>query len=221
MAIRILYHDEHLAVAVKPAGVLSQPDRTGEDSMVTMLAAELKREVYPVHRLDRAVGGVMVLALTKQAAGKLSAMVGSDAFTKTYLAAAYGIPTPQSGNLQDYLIHDARRNMTRVGREGERDAKCASLSYEVLSHTDTASLVRVRLHTGRTHQIRVQFSSRGMPLLGDRKYGSDERCPIGLWSYHLAFLHPVSKKRMAFTAYPAWHEPWDRFPSIENESQKP
>ncbi len=221
MEISVLYHDEHLAVAVKPAGVLSQPDRTGEDSMVEYVAKALGREAYPVHRLDRAVGGVMVFALTKQAAGKLCGMVGSDAFSKEYLAVLGGVPDQKEGELHDYLRHDARRNMTSVVRKEEKDAKPASLSYKVLSHNGEASLVRVRLHTGRTHQIRVQFSSREMPLFGDGKYGSRERCPLALWSYRLAFVHPMTKKRIAYSVYPAWDTPWDLFPESGTESQKP
>lgn len=221
MEIRILYHDEHLAVAVKPAGVLSQRDRTGEDSMVEFVSEKLGKTAYPVHRLDRAVGGVMVLALTKQAAGKLSAAVGSDAFVKEYLAAAGGVPSEKKGELHDYLVHDPRRNLASVAREGERDAKKASLAYEVLAEAENAALVRVRLFTGRTHQIRVQFSSRGMPLLGDGKYGSDERCPIALWSYRLSFIHPITKKRIVKTAYPEWNDPWSRFPAPSAERQKP
>ncbi len=222
MEIRILYQDEHLAVVVKPAGVLSQPDRTGEDSMVELVSAALGRRAYPVHRLDRAVGGVMVLALSAQAAGKLGGMLGSDAFSKEYLAAVGGHPSEDTGELYDHLIHDARRNIASVSRKGEKGAKEASLSYRLVSKTSDASLIHVRLHTGRTHQIRVQFSSRGMPLLGDGKYGSDVRGPIGLWSYRLSFLHPITKKRITKTAYPAWDAPWDRFPAMmEAESQKP
>lgn len=212
--LRILYKDETLAVAVKPAGVLSQPDRTGEDSMITLLKEQLGRDVFPIHRLDRAVGGVMVFAMTKAAAGKLSGMVGTDAFEKEYLAVVHGVPTEDKGEFTDYLYHDPKRNFTSVVPKTQKDAKEAKLAYTLLGKDmeKEFSLVRVRLYTGRTHQIRVQFSSRGMSIAGDGKYGSRDRMGLALWSYRLSFLHPIRKKIMAFTALPDGKtEPWDRF----------
>jgi len=212
--IRILYKDDMLAVAVKPAGVLSQPDRTGEDSMVTLLKAQLGREVFPVHRLDRAVGGVMVFAMTKAAAGKLSSLMGSELFEKEYLTVVHGVPTEQKGELSDYLYHDARRNLTSVVPNTHKDAKEARLSYVWLAKDmeNAFSLVRVRLHTGRTHQIRVQFASRGMPIVGDGKYGARDRMGLALWSARISFRHPIRKKTMTFEALPDHTSaPWDRF----------
>jgi 23S rRNA pseudouridine1911/1915/1917 synthase len=212
--IRILYRDDTLAVAVKPSGVLSQPDRTGEDSMVTLLAQQLGREVFPVHRLDRAVGGVMLFAMTKTAAGKLSALVTSDAFEKEYTAVIHGVPAEPSAELSDYLFHDSRRNLTSVVPETHKDAKLAKLSYTLLA-TDMEnefSLVRVRLYTGRTHQIRVQLASRAMPIAGDGKYGARDRMGLALWSTRISFRHPVRKKTMVFEALPDHTvSPWDRF----------
>ena len=212
--IRILYKDETLAVAVKPSGVLSQPDRTGEDSMLTLLKEQLGREIFPIHRLDRAVGGVMVFAMTKAAAGKLSGMVGTDSFEKEYLAVVHGAPTEDQGEFTDYLYHDPKRNFTSVVPKTQKDAKEAKLAYTLLGKDmeKEFSLVRVRLYTGRTHQIRVQFSSRGMSIAGDGKYGSRDRMGLALWSYRLSFRHPIRKKTMAFTALPNDKtEPWDRF----------
>ena len=212
--IRILYKDDMLAVAVKPAGVLSQPDRTGEDSMVTLLAAQLGREVFPVHRLDRAVGGLMVFAMTKSAAGKLSALVTSDAFEKEYLAVIHGAPEQEKAELCDYLYHDSRRNLTSVVEASRKDAKEARLAYTLLARDmeHEFSLVRVRLYTGRTHQIRVQFASRAMPIAGDGKYGARDRMGLALWSARLTFRHPVRKKTMTFEAFPDnTVSPWDRF----------
>lgn len=212
--LQILYKDETLAVAVKPAGVLSQPDRTGEDSMITLLTEQLGREVFPIHRLDRAVGGVMVFAMTKSAAGKLSGMVGTDAFEKEYLAVIHGTPTEDKGEFTDYLYHDPKRNFTSVVSKTQKDAKEAKLAYTLIGRDmeKEFSLVRVRLYTGRTHQIRVQFSSRGMSIAGDGKYGSRDRMGLALWSYRLSFRHPIRKKIMAFTALPdSKNEPWDRF----------
>ncbi len=209
--MKILYQDRDLVVAVKPTGTLSQPDRTGDAAMTDLLSQELHTTVFPVHRLDRAVGGVMVFALTKETAGKLSAAVASDSFQKEYLTVIDGIPEEKKAELEDYLFHDARKNMTFVVSSKEKDAKKAKLSYEILEQRETVSLVRVRLYTGRTHQIRVQFSSRGMPILGDGRYGNRERHPVALWSYRLTFSHPVTKKRLSFFADPEQIAPWNRF----------
>ncbi len=209
--MKILYKDRFLAVAVKPAGVLSQPDRTGDKAMTELLSEELGTTVFPVHRLDRAVGGVMLFALTKEMAGKLSGLVTSDAFEKEYLTVVDGIPETDTGTFEDYLFHDARKNMTSVVSAKEKDAKKARLSYEVLEKNDGVALVRVRLHTGRTHQIRVQFSSRGMPILGDGRYGNRERHDVALWSYRLTFVHPMTKKRLTYSAFPEPLTPWNRF----------
>ena len=212
--IKILYKDETLAVAVKPAGVLSQPDRTGEDSMVTLLKAQLGREVFPVHRLDRAVGGLMIFAITKAAAGKLSALVTSDSFEKEYTAVIHGVPAEEKGELLDFLFHDSRKNLTSVVSATHKDAKEAKLAYTLLAKDMEGefSLVRVRLYTGRTHQIRVQFASRSMPLAGDGKYGARDRMGLALWSSRLSFRHPVRKKTMTFEALPDGSvAPWDRF----------
>ena len=212
--IKILYKDETLAVAVKPAGVLSQPDRTGEDSMVTLLKAQLGREVFPVHRLDRAVGGLMIFAMSKAAAGKLSALVTSDSFEKEYTAVIHGVPAEEKGELLDFLFHDSRKNLTSVVPSTHKDAKEAKLAYTLLAKDMEGefSLVRVRLYTGRTHQIRVQFASRSMPLAGDGKYGARDRMGLALWSSRLSFRHPVRKKTMTFEALPDGSvAPWDRF----------
>ncbi len=212
--IKILYKDETLAVAVKPAGVLSQPDRTGEDSMITLLKAQLGREVFPVHRLDRAVGGLMIFAMTKAAAGKLSALVTSDAFEKEYTAVIHGVPAEDKGELLDFLYHDSRKNLTSVVPSSHKEAKEARLAYTLLAKDMEGefSLIRVRLYTGRTHQIRVQFASRSMPLAGDGKYGARDRMGLALWSSRLSFRHPVRKKTMTFEALPdGTVAPWDRF----------
>ena len=145
--IKILYKDDMLAVAVKPVGVLSQPDRTGEDSMVTLLKAQLGREVFPVHRLDRAVGGLMIFAMTKPAAGKLSALVTSSAFEKEYLTVIHGTPSEEKGEFTDWLFHDSKRNLTSVVAADHKDAKDARLAYTMLARDmeNEFSLVRVRL----------------------------------------------------------------------------
>ncbi len=215
MEPKILYQDKFLVIAVKPAGILSQPDKTGDMAMTDILSELIGTTVLPVHRLDRAVGGVMVFALTKEIAGKLGGILGTDAFKKEYLTVVGGIPSEKEGTLEDYLFHDARRNMTSVVSAKTKDAKAASLSYTLLETNTNASLLRVFLHTGRTHQIRVQFSSRGMPILGDGKYGSRERHDIALWSYRLSFSHPITKKRLTYQANPDMTIPWNLFSAYD------
>ena len=156
----------------------------------------------------------MVFAMTKSAAGKLSGMVGTDAFEKEYLAVIHGTPTEDKGEFTDYLYHDPKRNFTSVVSKTQKDAKEAKLAYTLIGRDmeKEFSLVRVRLYTGRTHQIRVQFSSRGMSIAGDGKYGSRDRMGLALWSSRLSFRHPIRKKTMAFNALPDGKtEPWDRF----------
>ena len=211
-----LYQDAFHEIAVKPAGMLSQPDKTGDAAMTDILSERIGKTVLPVHRLDRAVGGVMVFALTKEAAGKLGGILGTNAFQKEYLTVVDGIPAEKEGTLEDYLLHDARRNMTSVVSAKTKDAKAASLSYTLLETHEKASLLRVLLHTGRTHQIRVQFSSRAMPILGDGRYGSRERHPVALWSYRLSFSDPMTKKRLMFQAIPDMTTPWDLFSAYDN-----
>ncbi len=212
--INILYRDKDIVVAVKPVGILSQSDKTGEPSMIEILCEQLKKEIFSIHRLDRAVGGVMVFAFTRTAAGKLSGMMGTDRFIKEYLAVVHGTPQNEKGMLCDYLLHDPKRNITTVVSKNDRNAKEALLSYDLLQTTEEndSSLVHIHLHTGRTHQIRVQFSSRNMPIVGDGKYGSRDRCGLALWSNRLSFSHPTRKKHLTFSALPDLTiTPWDRF----------
>ncbi len=212
--IKILYSDESLVVAVKPVGILSQPDRTGDEAMTDLLTKQLGKMVYPIHRLDRAVGGVMVFAIDQKTAGKLSTAVVGKTFEKEYLAVIHGKPEKERDTLRDYLCHDGNRNMASVGKETDKGAKPASLSYERMAATEDGlfSLVRVRLHTGRTHQIRVQFASRGMAVAGDSKYGARDRHSLSLWSFRLGFRHPINNKRLVFTEFPDLTAvPWNYF----------
>lgn len=204
--IDILYEDEYLLVCLKPVGVLSQPDVTGsEENMLALLEEQLTARdgkipyIGLVHRLDRGVGGVMVFAKRQDVAGALSAAVANRTLIKQYMAVVHGKPDAASGMWKDFLYKDAAKNKTFVVDRLRKGVKEASLEYEVMAtESDTpageCSLLRIRLHTGRTHQIRVQCSSRGMPLVGDGKYGArDHGLSIGLWSYRLTFAHPRKK----------------------------
>lgn len=211
MSIRILYEDKHLLVCCKPSGMPSQPDPSGQASVL----AELAR-IYPtvrlIHRLDTPTGGVMVFGRSPQATARLSAMVSDHSiFVKEYIALLSASPSEESGTWQDYLYHDKQKNKSFVTDASRKSCKHASLDYRVLGSTsDGHTLVLVRLHTGRTHQIRVQFASRGFPLVGDGKYGSREKCPgIALWAYRLTFPHPQTKQQISVSSPPdATTVPW-------------
>lgn len=204
--IDILYEDEFLLVCLKPVGMLSQPDATGSgEDMLSALGKQLEsRDGKPpyvglVHRLDRGVGGVMVFAKRQDVAAALSAAVANRTLIKQYLAVTHARPQEDKGVWKDFLYKDAAKNKTFVVDRQRKGVKEAGLAYRTVATLgDTpageCSLLHIQLHTGRTHQIRVQTSSRGLPLVGDGKYGArDHGLPIGLWSYRLTFAHPKKK----------------------------
>lgn len=209
--LKILYVDSQIVVCVKPAGVLSQD--VGERSMPQLLKQQLGVEyVGVVHRLDKEVGGVMVYALSQKAAADLSRAVQEHRLEKIYEAVLRGVPEEPSAVLEDLLFHDKNRNKTYVVNRQRKGVKDAKLEYEVLKAGKDRALIRVRLHTGRTHQIRVQFASRGIPLVGDGKYGGKEPgVPLCLWSCQLSFAHPVTKKPMTFSQEPVWLEEYSEW----------
>jgi 23S rRNA pseudouridine1911/1915/1917 synthase len=219
--IEILYEDKDLIVCVKPVGVLSQPGMGEGEDMITLLTEHLvenkeKPYIGLVHRLDRNVGGVMVFSKKQVVTSKLSQAIQERDFTKEYMAVIHNKPEEPSGIYKDLLFKDSGKNKSFVVKRVRKGVKEASLEYTVLDSINEEkgelTLVRIKLHTGRTHQIRVQFSSRRMPLLGDGKYGSkDNRCEIALWSYRLAFCHPITKKEIDFTKIPPSIYPWDLF----------
>ena len=212
--MEILYQDNRIVVAVKPAGILSTDEPGG---MPSLLRQALNTDcIRTVHRLDAQTGGVMVFARSRMAASLLSQQVRERQFSKCYLAAVHGTPQPQSGEMRDLLGRDSVRRVTYVADTPSADTREALLTYETLDTADGLSLVRVQLHTGRTHQIRVQFTSRGLPLAGDRKYGipEDGTAPLALWAYQLSFAHPQTGQEMSFTCPPPETEPWTRFKGI-------
>lgn len=205
--ITVLYQDEFVIVACKPYGVLSEDD--GKKVNMSSLLQEQTGcvSIYPVHRLDRTTQGVMVYAKTKEAASALSAQIQRGEMKKTYLAAAEGVPDEPSGEYVDWLYFDRRKNKSYVVKRGRKGVKEARLQYEVLKSAEQdgkpISLLRIRLLTGRTHQIRVQLASRKMPLIGDRRYGSHIASEhIMLCSSELSFLHPATRERMEFSYTP-------------------
>lgn len=224
--MHILYEDNALLLVEKPVGVLSEGAPEGGSDMVGLLAACRKAqgepaEIFPVHRLDRGVGGLMVFAKNKKTAGRLSAMMGDHALQKEYYAVVHGIPSEPEGEFRDLLFRDAARNKTYVVKRERRGVREARLTYrllETVSHEGKLlSLLRVRLGTGRTHQVRVQFASRQLPLWGDRKYGArDNGRALALFSCRLAFPHPVTGKPCEAELLPPFLFPWELFGTLRN-----
>lgn len=213
--IRILYEDPYLVLCVKPVGVLSEDSEQGA-CMPALLRRHYREQGKPdyiatVHRLDRIVGGVMLFSRRREITGKLTAAVAEHRVTKEYLAVLRGHPAEASATLTDLLFRDASKNKSYVVKRMRKGVREASLEYVTLGSTEELTLVRVRLHTGRTHQIRVQFSSRGLPLLGDIRYGSKADCSTALWSYHMAFTHPVTGRTVDVTCPPPESWPWTLF----------
>ena len=204
MEPQILYKDKDLLLVAKPSGIPSQPDPTGQADLLTALQADYP-SVSLIHRLDTPTGGVMVFGLTPKATARLCALVQDhDTFCKEYLAVISSPPKESEGRCMDFLFHDKQKNKAFVTYGKRKGSKEAVMDYRVLSTLpDGHTLVLVRLHTGRTHQIRVQLASRGLPLVGDGKYGSREKAPfIGLWAYRLTFPHPVTGKEISASVHP-------------------
>ena len=213
-AFSILYEDADLLVVKKSPGLLSQRDASRDPDLLTLLQARYADlgkpgRVYGVHRLDRGVGGLMIVARNERSAAKLSGAVADHTvFFKEYLAVLHGIPNAEAATLLDHLYHDERARKTFAVPKEDPRGKRAVLSYRVLERLDNPpqkplSLALIRLETGRTHQIRAQLSAHGHPLAGDGRYGARDRFgEIALFSARLSFLHPTSGKRMSFCALP-------------------
>ena len=207
--LTMLYLDDHIAVCVKPPRVLSTDEPGGMPDLVRQTLGDIRADVRTVHRLDRVVGGVMVLARNAAAASELSRQIREGSFEKKYLAVVHGAPEEDSGELRDLLGRDKARKMTFVAEAPGKGIQEAVLRYRVLNRAEDLSRVEVTLLTGRTHQIRVQFASRGQPLVGERKYSTlDDPCEIALWSCFLRFHHPVTGEELTFTRLPPEEYPW-------------
>lgn len=211
--LKIIYEDNHIIVVEKTPNIPSQSDKTGDIDMLTIVKQYLKAKynkpgnVYLglIHRLDRPVGGIMIFAKTSKAAGRLSNQVRNKTFRKKYLAVTDGEITEKNGVLEDYLYKDERNNISKVVNKDKKNAKLAKLDYEVITYNEIKklSLLKINLHTGRHHQIRVQLSNFGHSIFGDQKYGTRGKGKqIALWAYELTIEHPITKESITFKDLP-------------------
>ena len=207
--MEIIYQDKDILVCIKPPRVLSTDEPGGLPERIRQELGDPTADVRTVHRLDRVVSGLMVLARNPASASELSRQIRENQFEKEYLAVVHGCPENQTGTMRDLLVRDKARKMTMIAETLGKGVQEAILHYKVLAGNSQMSRVQIQLVTGRTHQIRVQFSSRGMPLLGERKYaaGTDE-CELALWSYRIAFKHPKTGEDMDFYRLPPDAYPW-------------
>ena len=216
--MEILYQDNRIVVCVKPAGILSTDEPGGLPGLLrAQICDESNTCIRTVHRLDRVVGGLMVLARSREAARILSRQIREHEAQKIYLAVVEGTIEEQSGTWTDLLLRSKAEKKTYVVTQTEKDAQEAVLDYRVLGQREGKTLVEIRLRTGRTHQIRAQFSSRGYPIVGDKKYGSgtEGEHAIALWCRSMGVVHPQSGEKMTFSAPPPYGEPWTLFEKFE------
>ena len=220
--LTVLHEDNHIIVVLKPQGVPTCGDESGDDSLLEQVRRYIKEtynkpgNVYVglIHRLDRPTGGVMVFAKTSKAASRLAEQMRSGDFEKRYLAVLAGVPKEPQAKLVNYLKKNAVNNMVYVCPPTTDGAKMASLEYFVKEEKGGCALVEVKLHTGRTHQIRVQMANIGAPVYGDMRYGGEnaKKGNLALWAYSLTFTHPVTKERLRFMAGPPEDgSPWKHF----------
>ena len=224
--LKVLYEDNHIIVVVKPFNIPSQGDKTGDIDMLTIIKQYIKEkynkpgDVYLglVHRLDRPTGGVMVFARTSKAASRLSEQIRTNSFEKKYLAVINGRMEEPNATLEDYLFKLQKSNTSYVVRPNKKDAKQAILEYNEKAYNkeQDLSLMEIKLKTGRHHQIRVQFASRGHSLYGDQKYGLKQNSKYGkkqlaLWAYSLSFNHPTLNSRLSFEENPPQSGIWSIF----------
>ncbi len=210
--MELIYTDKDILVCIKPAGVRSTDEPGGVPELAREALGNPRADVRTVHRLDQVVSGLMVLARNAPAASELSRQIREGEFQKEYLAVVHGTPEKDADTLTDLLLRNKQERKTYVVAEPGKDVQQAVLDYQVLGKQPGLTKVRIRLHTGRTHQIRAQFSSRQLPLVGDRKYSLlEDECPIALWSCKIGFVHPATGEYMEFSQQPPEIYPWDRF----------
>lgn len=216
-AIDILYSDNDIIICIKPVGILSTDSPGGLPDLLRIQTGI--NEIKTVHRLDQMVGGVMILARNKSTARLLSDQINGNLFRKTYLAIVNGFPAKTQGVFSDYLLRNREERKTYVVDKYVPGSQYAELRYRTLAQYLKWSLVKIHLITGRTHQIRCQFSSRGMPILGDRKYSLSEYpdYTMALWSYEVSFEHPHTGKIITVKKNPPNKEPWNHFPCLRDE----
>ena len=219
--LKILHEDNHIIVVLKPQGVPSCGDESGDENMLDAVKEYIRTaygkpgNVYVglVHRLDRPTGGVMVFAKTSKAAARLSEQMRSGDFEKKYLAVLSAVPKEPQGKLVNNLKKNAVNNMVYLCPPTTEGAKMASLEYRVVEEKGGCALAEIKLHTGRSHQIRVQMAGIGCPVFGDMRYGGEraKKGNLALWAYSLTFTHPVTKERLRFMAEPPEETPWKHF----------
>lgn len=210
--MEIVHLDEAVLVCVKPAGVVSTDSPGGVPELAREALGDIRADVRTVHRLDQVVSGLMVLARTESAASELSRQIRDGEFEKEYLAVIHGCPMPLQGRFVDLLLRNKQERKTYIVDTKAKDVQEAILDYRVLRQAEGMSKAAISLVTGRTHQIRAQFSGRGFPLVGDRKYSTlEDGCNIALWSHTIGFTHPLTGERMKFSLEPPACYPWNRF----------
>lgn len=210
--MELIYMDEQIIVCDKPARVLSTDEPGGVPDLIREELGDKTAQIRTVHRLDRVVSGLMVLARSQRTASELSRQIREREFEKEYVAVIHGKPDAKAGTLRDLLLRSKEERKTYIVQEPAKGVQEAILDYQVLGEADDLTKVRIQLQTGRTHQIRAQFSGRGWPLVGDRKYSLlEDPCEIALWSYRIGFRHPDSGAWMEFTKEPPAIYPWTCF----------
>lgn len=224
-SLNIIYEDNHIIVVEKPAGILSQADNSNDMDILTLVKRYIKEKYNKkgdvflglVHRLDTVTSGLMVFARTSKAASRLSEQMRQNSIKKMYLAVFEEKINQKKGSYTDYLIKDTKRNIVKT-TSNKNEGKLAMLNYEVLETIDNKSLVKIELITGRSHQIRVQFSSRSYHIYGDAKYGAKnkDKKSIALYAYELSIIHPTKKEEMIFKSIPK-NYPFNEFSNIINK----
>ena len=205
----IIYYDDNIIVAIKPAGIISTDEPGGMPSLLREALGNEDADIRTVHRLDQVVSGLMVFAQNPETASELSRQIRMGEFKKTYLAVVHGVPQERRGRMEDVLLRSRKTFVVNKPCRGSQDA---ILDYRLLGSNGEMSMVEINLITGRTHQIRAQFTHRRMPLVGDRKYGGrDEGCNIALWSYSIGFTNPATSRFMTFKVKPPRDFPWTEF----------